>query len=85
MLSVFSPMIPIGYDEIFKKGMWLLHHVTPLVMGITRIGHACYEDKNSKTIIFDSPNNITNHAFLRGSSWLVCHFWLMDMYILIKS
>jgi hypothetical protein len=37
-------------------------------MGITRIGHARYEDKKSKTIIFDSPNNITNHAFLRGSS-----------------
>jgi hypothetical protein len=28
---------------------------------------------------------ITNHGFLRGSSWLVCHFLLMNIYILTKG
>jgi hypothetical protein len=28
---------------------------------------------------------ITNHDFLRGSSWLICHFLLLDMYILVKG
>jgi hypothetical protein len=26
-----------------------------------------------------------NHGFLRGSSWLICYLWLMDMYISIKG
>jgi hypothetical protein len=28
---------------------------------------------------------ITNHDFLKGSRWLIFHFWLMDMYILTKG
>jgi hypothetical protein len=62
-----------------------LHHVTLLVMGITTIGHARFEDHNIKTIIFDSSNTITNHGFLRGSSLLISHFRLMDMDILTRS
>jgi len=28
--------------------------------------------------------NTTNHGFLKGSSWLIYHFLLLDMYIVIK-
>jgi hypothetical protein len=71
-LSFFSPHDTNSLSWDLKKGAWLLHHVTPLVTGITRIGHARYEDHNIKTIIFDSSNTITNHGFLRGSNLLIC-------------
>jgi hypothetical protein len=28
---------------------------------------------------------ITNHGLKKSSSWQICHFWLLDMYILIKG
>jgi hypothetical protein len=65
-----------------KKVHGFCTNLTPLVTGITRIGHARYEDHNIKTIIFDSSNTITNHGFLRGSNLLICR--LMDMDILTK-
>jgi len=27
---------------------------------------------------------MTNHGFKKGLSWLICHFLLLDMYILTK-
>jgi hypothetical protein len=47
-LIIFLPHDTNWLSWDLKKGPWLLHHVMPLVTGITRIGHACYEYHNGK-------------------------------------
>jgi len=41
LVVIFLPHDTNWLSWDFIKGTWLLHHVTPLVTGITRIGHAC--------------------------------------------
>jgi hypothetical protein len=41
LVVIFLPHDTNWLSWDFIKGVWLLHHVMPLVMGISRIGHAC--------------------------------------------